>query len=76
MDRIHNDKRGNQTRDTELWLISLTAFFGIALILFAILSFLGGPSFSESLGGITTLLGLILGMFVFLFLAIRYETKH
>jgi len=76
MDQIHNEKRQTQSGDAELWLISITAFFGVSLLIFGILSILGGPVFNESLGGSTTLVTLILGMFLFLLLTINYERRH
>ena len=76
MDQIYNEKRQVQVGDTELWLISITAFFGVSLLISGILSVLGGPVFNESLGGSTTLVTLILGMFLFLLLTINYERRH
>jgi len=76
MDQIHNEKRQTQSGDAELWLISITAFFGVSLLIFGILSALGGPVFNQSLGGSTTLVTLILGMFLFLLLTINYERRH
>lgn len=76
MHQIYSDKRQVQTQDAELWLISFTAFFGVSLLIFGILTFLGGSSFNESLGGNTTLLILIFGMFLFLLLTVNYERRH
>ena len=33
MDQIYNEKRQVQVGDTELWLISITAFFGVSLLI-------------------------------------------
>ncbi len=76
MDQIYNEKRQVQVGDTELWLISITAFFGVSLLIFGILTALGGPAFYESLGDSTTLLTLIVGMFLFLLLTINYQRRR
>ena len=76
MDQIYNEKRQVQVGDTELWLISITAFFGVSLLIFGILTALGGSVFYESLGDSTTLLTLIVGMFLFLLLTINYQRRR
>jgi len=75
MDQIYKKKRQSQAGDIELWLISITAF-GVSLLIFGILTALGGPVFNESLGGSASLVTLILGIFLLLLLTTNYQRRH
>ncbi|MEI7531318.1 MAG: hypothetical protein WCK52_05245 [Betaproteobacteria bacterium] len=68
---LNNDhSKDSPTQDKELLIVFLTANFGAALLIFSVVSTLGGSSFEESLGGNTTLSILLFGFSFFFSLAL------
>jgi uncharacterized membrane protein len=75
MDELHNYKRNPRSNNIELLLMSLTLIFGICLLIYGFVVFIGGPAFMESLGGINTLVALIFGTFIFGALTVAYKSN-
>ncbi len=63
------DVQTSKNNDLHLWSITFVGFFGVSLLLFELLSTLGGYTFREALGGNVTLWCLVFGLFFSLWLA-------